>query len=77
MTAPLLRFRAQLVDLGAVALDLLGAVEKLEDAVAASDGEPRPREVVARVRLHEAAGSTERRDRALEQREGRLCIACP
>src|SRR5262249_58960635 len=75
--AAALRLLAQPVDLDAVPLDLLGAIEQREDAVATSERESRPGEVVARVGLDEAAGAAESRDGSLEERQRRLRVAGP
>src|SRR5262249_58595185 len=52
--------------------DLLGAVEQVEHAVAAAELEPRPGEVVARIRLDDRTRVLEPAHGALEQRQGVL-----
>src|SRR5439155_24900448 len=64
------------VDLLALPLQMLRAVEQIEDAVAAAEREPREREVEARIRLGERAGSLELRDCLLEQRQRAGVVAC-
>jgi hypothetical protein len=61
-------------DLLPLALDLLGAVEQLDDAVACPSATAREREVVARVGLGELAAARQPGDGLLEQRQ-RLLVA--
>ena len=73
LAAPL-GFLSQLADLLSLALNLLGAVEKVDDAVALSERAAGVREVVARVRLDELAAARKPCDRLLQQRQ-RLLVA--
>jgi len=56
------------VDLAAIALNPLGAVEQADDTIAAAEREAREGEVVARVRLRERAGAAEREDCLAKER---------
>ena len=57
------------LDLGSVALDPLGAVEQLRDAVAVAGRDPGDGEVVQGVRLRQGAGALECGDGTLENRQ--------
>src|SRR6266540_350508 len=75
IVAGLLRVLAKLVDLVAMALDLLRALQQVEHALAVAELKARVRQVVARVRLGDRAGSLELLDGRLEQRQRVLEVA--
>src|SRR5215211_1881022 len=75
IVAGLPRLLAQLVDLVAMPLDLLRALQQVEHTLAVAELKARVREVVARVRLDDRPRSLELCDGRLEQRQRVLEVA--
>src|SRR5437870_7237487 len=73
--ALLLLLRKCGVDLAALALDVLRALQQILDAVAAAEVEAGRGEVVVRPGLVAHAGALELRHGLLEEREGALVVA--